>query len=98
MVPYRKGCHDFVLIANTSFGVIKLAADDLGSYKPIDSPTKVNVAGAPFDTITTLEDVQHLAQLSDASAVILTATRGAGPRWSPGPSTGPMSLQTISLP
>jgi hypothetical protein len=98
MVPYKKDGHDYILIANTSFGVVKLHADDLGSYKPIDSPTVVNVAGAPYDTITALKDVQHLAQLDDARALVLTAKPGSGPAWAPGSPTGPVSLQTLALP
>ena len=45
MVPYKKDGHEYILIANTSFGVVKLHADTLGTDKPIDSPTVVNVAG-----------------------------------------------------
>ena len=52
MVPYKKDGHEYILIANSSFGVVKLHADTLGTDKPIDSPTVVNVAGAPYDKIT----------------------------------------------
>ena len=62
MVPYKKDGHEFILIANSSFGVVKLHADNLGQYKPIDSPTVVDVAGAPYDKITALTNVRHLAQ------------------------------------
>jgi hypothetical protein len=98
MVPYRKGGHDYILIANTSFGVVKLHADSLGTDKPIDSPTVVNVAGAPYDKITTLTNVQHLAQIDDTSALVVTATRGAGPASAPGSAGGTVNLQTIALP
>jgi len=98
MVPYKKDGHEYILIANTSFGVVKLHADDMGQYKPIDSPTVVNVAGAPYDKITALTDVQHLAQLDDANALVLSAKKGSGPAWDPGPSSGPVNLQTIALP
>ena len=98
MVPYRKDGHEYILIANTSFGVLKLHADSLPTDKPIDSPTKVNVAGAPFDKITTLSDVQHLAAIDGASALIVSAPPGPGPRYAPGPSNGPVSLKTIALP
>ncbi len=39
MIPYKKDGHDFILIANSSRGVMKLKADNLESYSPIDSPT-----------------------------------------------------------
>jgi len=98
MVPYKKDGHEYILIANTSFGVVKLHADTLGTDKPIDSPTVVNVAGAPYDKIATLTNVQHLAQIDETSALVVTATRGSGPAYAPGPAAGPVNLQTIALP
>ena len=98
MVPYKKDGHEFILIANTSFGVVKLHADTLGTDKPIVAPSIVDVAGAPYDKITTLKDVQHLTQLDATNALILTAKPGSGPAWAPGPASGPMNLQTIALP
>ena len=98
MVPYKKDGHEYILIANTSFGVVKLHADTLGTDKAIVSPTVVDVAGAPYDKLTTLKDVQHLTQLDATNALILTAKPGAGPAWAPGPPSGPMNLQSIALP
>jgi hypothetical protein len=94
MVPYKKDGHEFILIANSSFGVVKLHADNLGQYKPIDSPTVVDVAGAPYDKIAALTNVRHLTQFDAGSALILTAAGGGGF----GPPTGPMSLRTVALP
>jgi hypothetical protein len=94
MVPYKKDGHEFILIANSSYGVVKLHADTLGTDKPIDSPTVVDVAGAPYDKQTALKNVRHLAQLDATNALILTSAGGGGF----GPPTGPMSLQTIALP
>jgi hypothetical protein len=84
MVPYKKDGHEFILIANTSFGVVKLHADSLATDKPIDSPTVVNVAGAPYDKITALTNVQHLARVDDGHALVMTR--------------GSVNLQTIALP
>ena len=86
MVPYKKDGHEYILIANTTFGVVKLHADTLATDKPIDSPTVVDVAGAPYDKITTLTNVRHLAQVDDGHALVVSAAPGA------------VSLQTIALP
>ena len=94
MVPYKKDGHEFILIANSSFGVVKLHADNLGQYKPIDSPTVVDVAGAPYDKITALTNVRHLTQFDASNALVLTSAGGGGF----GPATGPFNLQTIALP
>jgi hypothetical protein len=98
MVPYQKDGHNYILIANTSFGVVKLHADSLATDKPIDAPEVVNVAGAPYDKMTALTNVQHLAQIDGSNAVIMTAAPGSGPAFAPGPPVGPVNLQTIALP
>ena len=95
MVPYKKDGHEYILIANSSFGVVKLHADNLGQYKPIDSPTVVpDKAGAPYDKVTALTNVRHLTPLDSGTAVILTSAGGGGFA----PPTGPMSIRTIALP
>jgi hypothetical protein len=94
MLPYKKDGHEYILIANSSFGVVKLHADNLGQYKPIDSPTVVDVAGAPYDRIASLTNVRHLAQYDAGNALVLTASGGGGF----GPPTGPMSVRTVALP
>jgi hypothetical protein len=95
MVPYKKDGHEFILIANSSFGVVKLHADNLGQYKPIDSPTVVpDKAGAPYDKITALTNVRHLTAFDSTNAVILTSAGGGGFA----PPTGPMSIRTVALP
>ena len=90
MVPYKKDGHDYILVANSAFGILKLKADSLESYVPIDSPTVTDVAGVPFDRLSELKNVQHLTQVDATNALILTGTAG--------PAKGPLNLQTIALP
>ncbi|HTW74968.1 MAG TPA: hypothetical protein VMD56_08645 [Steroidobacteraceae bacterium] len=97
MVPYRRNGHDYILINNTSRGVMKLQADDLGAYKPISAPTITNVAGVPYQTISDLQNVRHLARL-DAQDVLILTGKSSGPPWQAGPLIGPVNLQTIPLP
>jgi hypothetical protein len=98
MIPYKKDGHNFILIANSSRGVMKLKADNLESYPVIDAPTVPttphHVAGVPYDTLSDLKGVQHLTPIGDSNALLLVST-------STGPGAeghGPMNLQTISLP
>jgi hypothetical protein len=86
MVPYKKDGHDFILVANSTFGVVKLKADNLETYKPIDSPTVVDVAGVPYDSISSVKNVKQLAALDNTSAVVLSGNPGA------------LNIQTIALP
>lgn len=98
MVPYRKDGHDYILIANSSRGLVKLKADGLSSYAAIDSPTKVDgPAGVPYDKLD-LKNVRQLAAYDDANAVVLIGQPGAGPAFNPGPPVGPLTLKTIALP
>jgi hypothetical protein len=97
MVPYKKDGHEYILIANSALGLLKLKADNLETYKPIDSPTVVDVAGVPYDTLSN-KNVQHLAQLDASNVVLLTGKPGAGPAYNPGPAVGPLNLSTIALP
>jgi hypothetical protein len=98
MVPYKKDGHDFILIANSSRGLVKLRADALESYAAIDSPAKVDgPAGVPYDKLE-LKNVQQLAAFDASNAVVLTGQPGPGPAFNPGKPVGPLTLQTIALP
>lgn len=98
MVPYQKQGHNFILIANSSRGLVKLKADGLDSYSAIDSPTKVDgPAGVPYDKLD-LTNVRQLAAYDDANAVVLIGKPGPGPAFNPGPPVGPLTLKTIALP
>jgi hypothetical protein len=99
MVPYKKDGKDFILVANTAFGLLKVQADHLETYPVIDSPTKnPGTAGMPFEKITSVTGVKQLAQVDSSNAIVLTAGSGTGPAFAPGPSAGPMNLKTIALP
>ena len=95
MVPYKKDGHDYILIANTSFGVVKLKADKLETYPTIAEPERTDVAGVPYDKVSDLQNVQHLAQV-DASNVLVMTGKGGGLQ--SGPPVGPINLKTVALP
>jgi hypothetical protein len=98
MVPYKKDGHDYILIANSSRGLVKLRADALESYAAIDSPAKVDgPAGVPYDKLE-LKNVQQLAAFDASNAVVLIGQPGPGPAFNPGKPVGPLTLQTIALP
>ena len=86
MVPYRKDGHDYILVANTSFGLVRVKADRIETYPAITSPTTMDVGGVPSERLAQYKDVVHLTQLDEANAVILTG------------ASGQQNLQTIALP
>ena len=84
MIVYSKGGKHYILMANSSRGVMKLTADHLESYQPITKQTEVT--GVPYETIATLKGVQHLDKYDDASALVLMG-EGAS-----------LDLRTVPLP
>jgi hypothetical protein len=84
MLVYEKGGKHFILMANSSRGVMKLAAENLESYAPITAHTEVT--GVPYETIAALKNVQHLKKYDDGTALLLQGAAGS------------MDLRTIALP
>jgi hypothetical protein len=97
MVPYQKDGHNYILIANTSLGLLKLNADGIESYATLNAKVDGS-AGVPYDKIGDVKNVRQLARYDETQALVLTGKPGPGPAWNPGPSTSPMNLQTIALP
>jgi hypothetical protein len=83
MIVYAKGGKNFILMANSARGVMKLPADNLEGYKPITAQTQP--AGVPYETIAGLKDVQQLDKFDDSTALVLVGK-------------GSLDLLTIPLP
>jgi hypothetical protein len=99
MVPYKKDGKDYILVANTAFGLLKVEADHLGDlrhhrFADEESRHRRNALREDHER----DEREALSQLDASNAVVLTANAGAGPAYAPGPPVGPMSLKTIALP
>ncbi len=93
MVPYKKDGHDYILIANTSFGVVKLKADNLETYPAIDSPHRhrrrrraLRQDRAASTTCSTSRS------LTMSNVLVMTGNPGR-PGLQSGPPVGPINLQ-----
>lgn len=75
LIAYKKDNHDYLLLANSARGVMKLDAADLGHYEPIVAHTEV--AGVPYTTLADLKGVKHLTRLDDANALLLVDNGGS---------------------
>lgn len=84
MIVYRKDGRDFILMANSSRGVMKMPAEKLDSYESITARTEKQ--GVPYETIASLQGVQQLDRFDDTSALMLISDGGA------------MTLRTVPLP
>ncbi len=86
MILYKKGGKDYLLIANTSRGVMKVATDGFATAPGITAKVSTETGGVGFEPIATLKGVEQLDLLDDARAIVLTRTDGA------------LSLQAVALP
>jgi hypothetical protein len=85
MIVYQKNGADYLLMANSSRGVMKIPTEGAGSAPGIVQPVR-DKQGLGYETIATLKGVEQLAQLDSGHAVVLTRDAGG------------MNLETIDLP
>lgn len=86
MFVYQQGGKDYLLIANTSRGVMKVTTDEIGEIKGITSRIS-DTAGLKYETIDALKGVTQLDRLNDTHAVALVVDEA-----------GSANLTTIALP
>ncbi len=84
MIVYQKGGKDFLLMNNSSRGVMKMATERIETYQPITKQTEVT--GLPYETIDSLKGVEQLDRFDDANAMMLVRAGGS------------LDLKTVALP
>ena len=88
MIVYQKDGESYVLMANSSRGVMKIATNGIETIDTITSRVGGGgTAGLPYDTIDSLKGVVQLDKLDDHRAVVLIKDE-----------SGKLNLQTIDLP
>ena len=85
MITYEKDSSRFILMNNSSRGVMKITAENLGSYEGITERT--DIRGVPYETIDHLKGVQQLDRWDETNALILVRS-----------DSGSLDLKTIALP
>jgi hypothetical protein len=89
MVVYKKNGKEYLLVANTNRGVMKIATDNVATQAGITEPVKggKGTAGLSYETIADWTGVQQLDRLNDTSVVLLVVNE-----------SGAASLKTMTLP
>jgi hypothetical protein len=88
MVIYKKGGKDYILLANSSRGLMKISAEGVDKAEAITKPVPGgNTKGQPFEKIDSLKGVVQLDGLDQDRAVVLIQGDG-----------GSLNLETIELP
>lgn len=85
MIVYNKGGVDYILLNNSSRGVMKLSTAKIDSYEGITKQTEG--AGVPYETIASLKGVEHLDKVDNTKAMMLVRTEG-----------GALDLKALALP
>ena len=87
MIVYKKGGKDYLLIANTSRGVMKVPTDGFAGAPGITAKVSTETGGVGFEPVATLKGVEQLDLLDDQRAIVLTRAEG-----------GALSLLAVALP
>jgi hypothetical protein len=85
MIVYQKGGKDYILMNNSSRGVMKVSTERLDNYPGITKQTEVT--GVPYETNANLKGVQQLDLFDPGNALMLI--RG---------DSGSLDLKTVPLP
>jgi len=86
MIVYQKDGKDFILMANSSRGIMKITTENIDKVEGITKPQRTT-AGLPYETIAALKGVKHLDRLDKENALALVQA-----------DTGAMNLESIGLP
>jgi hypothetical protein len=86
MILYKKDGKDFLLMSNSSRGVMKIPAADIATAAPITEPVTTPTGGIPYETIASMQGVEQLDVLNAQSSVVIARTGGA------------LNLQVLPLP
>ena len=88
MIVYQKDGKDYLLMTNSSRGVMKIPTAGAGEAAPItEHVLNGGKKGLGYETIESLKGVQQMDQLDGTHAVILVKA-----------ADGPLNLETIELP
>ena len=85
MIAYKKGGMNFILMNNSSRGVMKINAQGIEGYEGITART--DITGVPYETIESLKGVEQLDRLNGSDSLILVRA-----------DTGSLDLKTVALP
>ncbi len=87
MIVYHKDGKDFLLLANSSRGIMKISTEQIGQSESITAPVKEERKGLPYETIASWKGIEQLDTLDSGHALVLR--RGEG---------GSLNLESMDLP
>jgi hypothetical protein len=88
MFVYTQAGKDYILMSNTSRGVMKIPTASFAAAKPITAPVQEEKAGVGYETIASLQGVEQM-DLFDTSRALVLSRASAG---------GALSVDLVPLP
>jgi hypothetical protein len=76
MIVYSKAGTEYLLMANTERGVMKIPTAPFASEAPITAPVPTGTAGVPFETVASLTGIVQLDALDATRAIVIARTAG----------------------
>ena len=88
MIVYQKSGKNYILLANSSRGIMKISTDEIQSVNPIKDPVEGGgTEGLPYNTIEAWTGVDQLDRLDEGHALVVRRSEG-----------GDVSLESLALP
>ena len=88
MVVYEKNGKDYLLMSNTSRGVMKIPTENFGNQAGLTAPVSGgNKAGIGYETIAQMTGVEQLDLLDDQQVMVIARN-----------DAGQASLKAVALP
>jgi hypothetical protein len=88
MIVYQKDGKDYLLLANSSRGIMKISTDNIEKFESIEAPVKDGgKKGLPYETIESWTGIDQLDRFDNQHAIVLR--RGEG---------GAQNLEALALP
>ena len=79
MFVYQQGGKDFLLMSNTSRGVMKIPTNLFATATPITAPVKEEKAGVSYETVESMKGVEQMDLFDQTRAIVLSRSAAAGP-------------------
>jgi len=86
MVLYKKDGREYLLMANTSRGVMKIPTDGFASASAITEPVRTETGGIGYETIASMKGIEQLDLLDAGRTIVLSRVDGT------------LNLATVALP
>jgi hypothetical protein len=76
MILYQKNGKEFLLMSNTSRGVMKIPTEGFATAAPITAPVTSETAGVGYETIKSMTGIQQLDRLDATHSIVIAQAAG----------------------